>query len=64
MKIKKVRIKIMNKEVPVALVKTWIALARSNEADQEVKNHAVSMLKNSLGSNENIALYMKRHGLK
>ena len=54
----------MKKDVPVALVKTWIFLARSDETDQEVKNRALSMLIEAFGTNEKIAIYMKKNNIK
>lgn len=54
----------MKKELPVVLVTTWIELARSDDTDQEVKNHALSMLIKAFGTNENIVNYMKKHDLK
>lgn len=54
----------MSKELPVVLVRTWIELAKSNDTDREVKNHALSMLLKAFGSHENIATYMKKHNIK
>jgi hypothetical protein len=50
----------MDKEVPIALVRTWIDLARNINSDQKVKNHVLMMLKNVFGSNENLIIYMKK----
>lgn len=50
--------------MPVVLVKTWIDLARSDKADQNIKKRALSMLKSAFESNESIVEYMKKHGLK
>lgn len=54
----------MNKELPVVLVKTWMDLVRSKEASEEVRQRALSMLNRAFNSNEDIAIYMKKHGLK
>lgn len=54
----------MNKGLAVVLVRTWIDLARNNEVGQEVKKRALLMLLKVLGTNENVLLYMKKHGLK
>ena len=35
----------MDKEVPIALVRTWIDLTRNINSDQEVKSHVLMMLK-------------------
>ena len=50
--------------LPVALVKTWISLARNKEADQEVKTRALSMLREKVGTPKQILLYMKKHNIK
>jgi len=55
---------LLNKEIPKVLVQTWVSLARSSEASDEVKIRALSMLKQALGSPENIASYMKKHNIK
>jgi hypothetical protein len=54
----------MDKKTPPNLVKTWIDLARNEEIDQEVRNRALSMLTNVFKTPENVALYMKEHGIK
>lgn len=51
------------KEVPLALVKTWIGLVTSKETDQEVKTRALSMLREKVGSPNEIAMYMKKHNI-
>jgi hypothetical protein len=53
-----------NNEVPIALVRTWIELARNKGVEKEVKERALKMLIRVFGNNENIALYMKKHNLK
>lgn len=55
---------VIDKEMPKILVETWIALARSSEADQEVKMRALSMLKDAFESPQHIAEYMKKHRIK
>jgi hypothetical protein len=54
----------MHKEVPVMLIQTWIYMARNEFANPKVKKRALFMLIETLGSNENIALYMRANGLK
>jgi hypothetical protein len=54
----------MKNEIPPVLIATWIHLIRSEDIDQKVKDRALSMLKKTLGSNEKIALYMKKNNLK
>jgi hypothetical protein len=51
-------------EVPVMLIQTWIYMARNESANPKVKKRALFMLIETLGSNENIALYMRANGLK
>ena len=55
---------VLNREVPKVLVETWISLARNKESTDEVRTKVLSMLTNSLGSVEEIAIYMKRHNIK
>ena len=55
---------VLEKEVPKVLVQTWISLARNADCSNEVRNRALSMLKDALGSPENIAAYMKKHSIK
>ena len=52
----------MNKKVPVVLVKTWINLARGN--DTEAKLRALSMLREKVGTPEQISAFMKYHNIK
>lgn len=54
----------MKKDLPVVLVKTWMDLVRCKEASEEVRQRALSMLNRAFNSNEDIAIYMKKHGLK
>lgn len=54
----------MSKEAPIILVKTWLTLARSRDIDPEIKTHALNMLRESIGSPEEIMIYMKKHNLK
>lgn len=56
--------KKINKSVPLSLVKTWITLARSDETDQIVKSRALSMLTEKIGSPQEVAAYMSKHGIK
>lgn len=49
-------------EPPVVLVKTWLALVRSNE-DQEIKEHALQLLKDKIGDHKAISIFMRKHGL-
>lgn len=51
----------MYMEVPVQLVKTWITLARQNEADEVVRHRALLMLRDKIGTPEQISAYMKKH---
>jgi len=55
---------VLNREVPKVLVETWISLARNKESTDEVRTKVLSMLTNSLGSVEEIAIYMKQHNIK
>jgi hypothetical protein len=52
------------KEAPLVLVKTWISLARSKDAEPEVKERAQYMLRESVGTNEDVVRYMKKYGIK
>ncbi len=53
----------MYMEVPVQLVKTWIILARQNDVDKVVKYRALSMLRDKIGTPEQISAYMKKHNI-
>ncbi len=55
---------IIKMEVPVALVRTWINLVRNSETDQEVKTRVLSMLKEKVGTPDQISSYMKKHNIK
>lgn len=52
---------VIYKEVPVLLVKTWIGLIKSKEVDLKVKERALSMLHEKIGTPEQVVLYMKKH---
>jgi len=54
----------VNKDVPKALVETWISLARNKELSKEIQTRALQNLTNTLGSVEAIAAYMKQHNIK
>lgn len=47
---------------PKILVQTWLSLIRSSESN-EVKEHAMLMLKRSIGSPAQIEKYLAEHGL-
>lgn len=51
-------------EPPLALVKTWLHLARTSELGAEAQLRALSMLKTAIGKPEEIKEYMKEHGLE
>lgn len=48
----------INKHAPLALVKTWIELAKSDKTDPEVKNRALFMLREKVGTPIELAAYM------
>ena len=52
------------KTVPLALVKTWLGLVRSNDVDDEVKHRALLMLRSKIGKPEEVHAYMKKHDLQ
>lgn len=56
--------KQQSNEPPVALVKTWLHLARNSESGAEVQLRALSMLKTAIGKPEDVEAYMYKHGLK
>ncbi|MGK2231306.1 MAG: hypothetical protein ACI92O_000464 [Colwellia sp.] len=54
---------IMAKELPIALVNTWIELARNKSSDLTVKNRALYMLREAIGRPEDIKNFMLKHGI-
>jgi hypothetical protein len=50
-------------EPPLALVKTWIMLLRSNESEL-VRMTAKEKILNAFGSIDELAIYMKANNLK
>ena len=54
---------LMNKEVPLSLVKTWVALARSDNTEYRVKKRVLLMLREKIGKPEQIACYMKKNNI-
>jgi len=54
---------IIDKQVPLALVKTWIGLVTSKEAEQAVKDRALLMLRDKIGTIEEIAAFAKKHNI-
>ena len=52
----------MNKEVPLVLVQTWITLARQSN-DTEAQKRAIQMLKEKIGTTEQIIAYMRKHNI-
>jgi len=55
---------VIDKEVPLALVKTWVTLARNKDADQDVVIRALSMLREKIGTPDQISAYMKKHNIR
>ena len=54
---------VVNREVPKALIETWISLARNKKCSKEVQTRALMNLTKSLGSVEAISTYMKLHNI-
>lgn len=54
----------MNMEVPKALIKLWIDLARNIKTDQVVKERALKMLNLKVGTPEQQIQYMKANHIK
>lgn len=55
--------KIIDQQAPLVLVKTWIGLVTSKEADLEVKARALTMLREKVGSPKEIEAYMIKHNI-
>lgn len=53
-----------DKEPPKILVETWISLARNSEQDKEITARALKMLREKIGTPEDILRYMKKHNIK
>ena len=53
-----------HKEVPKVLVDTGIYLATDENSSEETRMKALSMLKNAIGSAEEVAVYVKKHNVK
>jgi len=50
--------------VPKLLIETWISLVRNNETSQEVRTRALTMLREKVGTPDQISDYMKKHDIK
>lgn len=53
-----------NTPPPKALVDTWLSLIRSDKSDQQVKMRAMEMLRNCIGSPQEIEAYLKQHHIR
>lgn len=49
---------------PIALVKTWIVLVRSQDIEIEVRNRATKMLKDKIGETEDILNFIRENNIK
>ncbi len=48
---------------PIVLVKTWVALIKSNE-DEKVRGHATKMLIGTFGDIQTATLFCKQNGIE